>query len=251
VPDWLEGQRFLNLTSLIPKDIDVATQAAEGVDYYNADVLQGFPKIPCSGMDESQLQACERMITKQVSIVQGPPGTGKTFTSVAALRVLIENLEKDAPPIIIAAQTNHALDQLLNHILHFEPNILRLGGRSDKENTEILQRTLYMLRSTTTGVPNGARGMKTAIVALEHKQKEIQDTVQPLVSCWGILSDDILFQAGIITEEQKDSLYDDVGWATGEDNNESAGGPSRFERCRCFRGTKMNDGLILARAWRG
>ena len=134
VPDWLEERRFLNLTSLIRHEIDPVTKeptpipAQEELALYNADVLQGFPKIPSSGMDESQIRACERMVTKTVSIVQGPPGTGKTFTSVSALRVMIENLDDDSPPIIISAQTNHALDQLLNHVLEFEPNVLRLGG---------------------------------------------------------------------------------------------------------------------------
>ena len=183
-------------------------------------------------MDESQLHACEHMVTKKISIVQGPPGTGKTFTSVSALRVLIENLEKDSPPIIIAAQTNHALDQLMNHILLFEPNILRLGGRSDKENIKILERTLYKLRGTNPGVPNGYKGIKSAKVMLEKKQREVQETVQPLVSV-DILSDEILFQAGIITETQKNSLYDDELWANNEDKKEFPGGPSRFELCQC------------------
>lgn len=233
VPDWLEEQRLLDLTSLI-QDIVPTAQAEEVVALYNADILQGFPKISSSGMDESQIRACERMVTKKVSIVQGPPGTGKTFTSVSALRVLIENMDKNSPPIIIAAQTNHALDQLMNHILGFEPNVLRLGGRSDKENVEILKRTLYMLRSTTRDVPNGYKGMKSAKFMLESKQTEIQETVNPLVS-ETILSDETLLKAGIITEAQKDSLYDDEGWATSENTKESASHPSRFEQCRYFR----------------
>jgi helicase required for RNAi-mediated heterochromatin assembly 1 len=91
------------------------------------------------------------MLTKQVAIVQGPPGTGKTFTSVAAIKILVANLRDNDPPLIIAAQTNHALDQLLNHVMKFEARVVRLGGRSDKENTEILKRTLYELRTKNPG----------------------------------------------------------------------------------------------------
>jgi len=46
----------------------------------NIDVLRQFPKNIDSGMDKSQLLACEKMLTSRVAIVQGPPGTGKTFS---------------------------------------------------------------------------------------------------------------------------------------------------------------------------
>ncbi|KAG0650451.1 Helicase required for RNAi-mediated heterochromatin assembly 1, partial [Hyphodiscus hymeniophilus] len=218
-PEWLEKQRFLNLTSLIQQDLTSTTPipAEEELALVNADILEGFPKIPSSGMDVSQLQACERMITKKVSIVQGPPGTGKTFTSVSALRILIENMDRDSPPIIISAQTNHALDQLMNHILAFEPNVLRLGGRSDKENIEVRKRTLHSLRSTTKEAPNCYRGMKPVKIAMEKIQRQIQETMDPLIT-ESILSVETLFQAGIITEAQKKSLDgqgvdDDEIWA--------------------------------------
>jgi len=129
----------------------------------NVDILQDFPNIPESGMDPSQLLAFRNMMNKKVAIVQGPPGTGKTFVSVSALKVMLSNLQPDEPPIIVAAQTNHALDQLLNHVLNFEPNILRLGGRCDKGNTAILERTLYELKQSDHKVPNMWQVRKTIL----------------------------------------------------------------------------------------
>ena len=38
-----------------------------------------------------------------------------------------------APPILVLCQTNHALDQFLEGILHFEPRVIRIGGRSQSE----------------------------------------------------------------------------------------------------------------------
>ena len=228
VPEWLEEQRFLNLTSLVRQGINTTTPipADEELGLVNADVLHGFPAIPSSGMDDSQLRACERMVTKTLSIVQGPPGTGKSFTSVSALRILIENMKQDSPPIVLSAQTNHALDQLLNHIIVFEPNVLRLGGRSDKGNVEILKRTLYMLRSTTTTFPNAYRGMRHAKVMVEDMQKEIQVTMAPLVA-EDVLSDETLLQFGIITEAQKKSLSDnEEGWVCNNHWGQDVGGPS-------------------------
>jgi helicase required for RNAi-mediated heterochromatin assembly 1 len=109
---------------------------------WNVDVVRNLPKNLGTSMGDSQMVACQSMLTKRVSISQGPLGTNKTFTSVSAPRVLIESLGPDNQ-LIVVAQTNHALDQLLNHITKSEKRIIRLGGRADKDNAEILKRTLY------------------------------------------------------------------------------------------------------------
>ena len=101
-------------------------------------------------------------------------------------------------------------------------------------NIEILKRTLYVLRSSTIGVPNGYKGMKPARLAVENKQQEIQMTMAPIVT-ENILSVETLFKANIITEAQRESLYDDgEGWANGEDSRDSEGRPSPLEQCRYF-----------------
>jgi helicase required for RNAi-mediated heterochromatin assembly 1 len=256
-PDWLEEQRLLDLTSLIhpESDIDPVTlrpkpiPTEEEAVLYNADVLQGFPSIPSSGMDESQMSACERMVTKKVSIVQGPPGTGKTFISVSTLRVMVRNMSADSPPIIIAAQTNHALDQLMNHVLAFEPNVLRLGGGSDKENMEIQKRTLYMLRMAAKDVPNGSRGMKTAFVALENRINEIEISMAPLVS-EGILSVETLLREGIISASQKDSLYEE-GWANGDQSGDKEASVPPLIACKCLLAHLKFPVMILIRRSQG
>ena len=40
---------------------------------------------------QSQLRACEDLLTKRAAIIQGPQGTGKTFVSVKALKVMLDN----------------------------------------------------------------------------------------------------------------------------------------------------------------
>jgi helicase required for RNAi-mediated heterochromatin assembly 1 len=182
----------------------------------DVDVLHSFPHIiPGCGMDTSQLAACKRILTKQLAMVQGPPGTGKTFTSVSALRAMIENMKPGEPPIIIAAQTNHALDQLLNHILVFERAIVRLGGRSSFENTTIRQRTLYNLRLIHRGqVPQGSYGMKRCYAALDSIKEALKTAILPLLS-EQLLTDDILRRHGLITEFQQSSLYE-TGWVSAD-----------------------------------
>ena len=97
-------------------------------------VAQRAPK-----MDTSQRGALEHILTSQVGIVQGPPGTGKTHVAVRAACELLK-LQQEAGatavarPIIVVAQTNHALDQFLMKIMEAHPDktersnfLLRLG----------------------------------------------------------------------------------------------------------------------------
>lgn len=216
-PEYVELNPYMNLTSLQcsdQEDDDPKITDNNTPNLWNVDVLGSFPKNMSTSMDDSQMAACRSMLTKSVSIVQGPPGTGKTFTSVSALRVLIESLGPDDPPIIVAAQTNHALDQLLNHIMKFEKRIVRLGGRADKDNTEILKRTLYELRQKNQITDGQA--------ALGHSRKEYESCVKEMREIMGPMLEDNLIHAdtllkyGLITDKQHGSLNEE-DWSDGSD----------------------------------
>ncbi|KAL2062469.1 hypothetical protein VTL71DRAFT_6735 [Oculimacula yallundae] len=199
------------------KDGLTMVPSSEVSPLFAVDVLNDFPKNLHCGMDKSQISACQNMITKRLAIVQGPPGTGKTFVSISALEVMIRNLAPGDPPIIVAAQTNHALDQLLNHILCFEPEIVRLGGRSDRENVAIKKRTFYEL-GQVTDTSLFRKGLGAS--AKEHRAlcDEIIGVLSPLLND-ALLTADTLLEHGLITEGQRRSL--DAGdWAVehGKDN---------------------------------
>jgi helicase required for RNAi-mediated heterochromatin assembly 1 len=202
----------MDLSSLVPSDADNSwnSTGSEESDLLNVDVLEGFPALPKSAMDASQISALERIITKRVAVVQGPPGTGKTFTSVSSLKVLLNNLRPDDPPVIIAAQTNHALDQLIKHVQGFEENVVRLGSRCDKENVDIIKRTLFELRKTTKDGPNGSRDYKFCKIQLEQHINKIRLLMSSLLTS-SALTDEVLMKHGLITQDQKESLYE-LGW---------------------------------------
>ena len=125
-PAYIKHNPYVNLSSLISIE--------EGRDYENVNVLEGWPTTSSHSLDNSQSRALKRILTSELAIIQGPPGTGKTLVSVVALQIACNNLRKEDAPIIVTAQTNHALDQLLRHTSQFEPNYIRLGGRSkDKD----------------------------------------------------------------------------------------------------------------------
>ncbi|TRZ20766.1 hypothetical protein HGM15179_006244 [Zosterops borbonicus] len=101
-------------------------------------------------LDESQMQALNLALTKELAIIQGPPGTGKTYVGLKIVQALLTNdhvwqTTEQKRPILIVCYTNHALDQFLEGILSFQGNgIVRVGGRS---SSAALQRfTLKELR---------------------------------------------------------------------------------------------------------
>ncbi|NXU15883.1 ZNFX1 protein, partial [Pardalotus punctatus] len=88
------------------------------------------------GLDESQMQAFNLALTKELAIIQGPPGTGKTYVGLKIVQALLTNEQVwqgtyRKRPILIVCYTNHALDQFLEGILSFQRGgIVRVGGRS-------------------------------------------------------------------------------------------------------------------------
>ncbi|RAL58656.1 hypothetical protein DID88_003020 [Monilinia fructigena] len=184
----------------------------------HVDLLKGVPTLPKSGMDDSQMTACQRMLTKSLAIVQGPPGTGKTFTSVQTLKVMLSNRRNG--PIIVAAQTNHALDQLLTHIADFEDNFVRLGGRCDRGNATILARTLYELRLKTkdlkashfSTVRSAYRTHDAVIESIQELLFPVTQVMQRNPSHEDLLTGKILLEYDILSQEHYDSFYE-AGWS--------------------------------------
>jgi helicase required for RNAi-mediated heterochromatin assembly 1 len=183
----------------------------------NVDILGQWPKVSGTKLDESQLTALRRIMTKKLAVVQGPPGTGKTFVSISALSVMLDNLHPGDPPIIVAAQTNHALDQLLKLIAPMEPNFLRLGGRTSEDNVVVKERTLYEVRSKTQ-IRGGTfqSSYKNAKSALEGSSLEIQMDIEKALK-QGDDEAKALLEWNVISQDHYDSLYDE-DWVSVEDS---------------------------------
>lgn len=182
---------------------------------------------PYTSLDNSQLEALHRIITKEVAIIQGPPGTGKTFTSVKSIMAILNNRRAGDPPVIVSAQTNHALDQLLIYCKSAGANIMRVGGRTD--NDEIAQRTMYELRLTANIAGQGPY--------LDKLRLKIADRFRSLVNGvfggTGLLDPQTLREAGVITEAQCNSFADE-GWEGTNDISaiEAWLGSEKIERIR-------------------
>lgn len=154
--------------------------------------------------DVSQTEALQRMTSRELAIVQGPPGTGKTFTSIVALQSYVKTLKasKLDLPVIISAQTNHALDQLLELCVSRDIDIVRLGGRSKVEC--INKRTIFEVSRGSKAGRMHAKGDS----ARKNLFKKIETM---LTECFpsGLITADHFHSQGLLTDEQLESLSSD------------------------------------------
>uniref|UniRef100_A0A8C5L5Q0 Zinc finger, NFX1-type containing 1 n=1 Tax=Jaculus jaculus TaxID=51337 RepID=A0A8C5L5Q0_JACJA len=111
-----------------------------------------WPSKEALKLDDSQMEALQFALTRELAIIQGPPGTGKTYVGLKIVQALLTNksvwqVNNQKFPILVVCYTNHALDQFLEGIyrsLH-GVGIVRVGGRS---NSEVLRQfTLRELRN--------------------------------------------------------------------------------------------------------
>lgn len=206
-----------NSASMSKTELDAKTWNVEEPlrDY---PVLDGFDSSlsQYTNLDNSQLSAVHRILTKELAIVQGPPGTGKTFTSVQALKILLHSQRgSDNNVIIVAAQTNHAVDQLLTQLIDAKSNVVRLGGRT--QNDLIKQHSMYNLRRRRRHVLPGThradRDMKTLEAARKKNVAKLEHIIDGIFPD-GLIDPEILCRAGIISDGQLASLQGEDEWVT-------------------------------------
>ncbi|KAG6040633.1 hypothetical protein E4U41_007629 [Claviceps citrina] len=175
----------------------------------------GEPSTPCvvKSLDESQRLAFQKATTEEVALIQGPPGTGKTFTTNVILQSLVDTLNpQDLPtsPVVVVAQTNHAVDQLLKKYIddRGSDTVVRLGGRGSDEMKSLSLRERMFTSSNFRGQSMG-----------QSKTK-----LQKIIKCLQDASDQVIDEVDatalknfhLISAAQYDSIADDDGWESSE-----------------------------------
>ncbi|KAF2030927.1 P-loop containing nucleoside triphosphate hydrolase protein [Setomelanomma holmii] len=195
-PAYIQHNPYVNLSSLVSME--------ESSNFENVHVLAEWPAPTSLSLDKSQSKALHCMLTSRVAIVKGPPGTGKTHVSVVMMKLLRDNLRKDDAPIIVTAQTNHAVDQILRHTSEFEPNFIRLGGRS--KDADIKKRTLYEVRSNIPPQKQPGSQKVQATIAQRKLTTNCQTLLAPFEPAKPPLPHSVLLSLDLITQEQAESL---------------------------------------------
>ncbi|CAG1989517.1 unnamed protein product [Fusarium graminearum] len=132
-----------------------------------------------TSLDPTQSAALLNTLTRELSLVQGPPGTGKSYTGEKIIKVLLNARNKaKLGPILCVCYTNHALDQLLEHLLDDGiKSIIRMGSRSKSERLENLNlRTIakeaFLTKSEKSGLWEAERGIREDV---DEGQKLLQE----------------------------------------------------------------------------
>jgi len=69
-PAYLQENPYVDITSLCS---NVGLDELESLQNFNI-LENNLPQVQSSTMDNSQLNACQRILTKSLAVVQGPPG---------------------------------------------------------------------------------------------------------------------------------------------------------------------------------
>ncbi|XP_019395339.1 PREDICTED: NFX1-type zinc finger-containing protein 1, partial [Crocodylus porosus] len=200
-PAYLRTGSAYNLAPLLEEpspDGEGGLASPEGLRRPRVNVLDPsqWPSMEALKLDESQMQALQLALTKELAIIQGPPGTGKTYVGLKIVQAFLTNEQvwqsiTQKSPILVVCYTNHALDQFLEGIYKSQKSgIVRVGGRSSSE--VLKQFTLRELRKKCDFRRNLPPHLRRAYVditnQMKHSEQELREGARHLeCTTYGVL----------------------------------------------------------------
>ncbi|MGH0151217.1 UNVERIFIED_CONTAM: hypothetical protein FKN15_019478 [Acipenser sinensis] len=192
----------------------VSTEESDDSDISDTDELLGlpwkdrhdvlnfadWPSKQRLKLDDSQLQAVQMALTKELAIIQGPPGTGKTYIGLKIVKTILSNSNTwrsmGGCPILVVCYTNHALDQFLEGIHKFlRTGLVRVGGRCA---SEVLQKfSLNNLRRHNMFKQNLPGHLRAMYSVLTENRKSVEEKIQKKAALFesaakGVLHENVL-----------------------------------------------------------
>ena len=145
-------------------------------------------------LDENQKCAVQKSLSLsndcEVLVLQGPPGTGKTTTITEIVTQILKTRPHEK--ILIASQSNQAVDNVLEKICEFEDKILRIGNDPKKMNKVAQNYTLdkvlnKIIKENIRRIDkNPVKFQNLEIQAkMEELQKDFREKLQHITSKMG------------------------------------------------------------------
>ncbi|KXH30511.1 hypothetical protein CSAL01_09232 [Colletotrichum salicis] len=156
-------------------DLSCLSNDGRKLSYTPGDAINPSLLSKHSSLDKTQSEAVLNSLRRSFALIQGPPGTGKSYTGEALIKVLLANKSKvKLGPIMCVCYTNHALDQLLEHLLDGGvKNIIRIGSRSKSERLAPVNLRAVARDMTRTAAEG--RDLYQSIETLDAHTSEIRD----------------------------------------------------------------------------
>ena len=125
-----------------------------------------------TSLDNAQAEALISTLTRSMALIQGPPGTAKSYTGVALVKVLMANkVAAKLGPIICVTFTNHALDQILEHLVDADvEQVICIGSRSKSERLMPLNLRTVAQREDLTKLEKREKWQcKKGVPGIDHR----------------------------------------------------------------------------------
>lgn len=124
-------------------------------------------------LNNSQSEAVMAALTQRLTLIQGPPGTGKTYTAIEILSVMVKN---KVGPILATADSNVAVDNLLQGLLEKGINAVRIGQpvkvrEKLRESTLTAKMSKHSLNEDIDAIFSENNHIKKNINKLKGKEK--------------------------------------------------------------------------------
>ena len=152
---------------LLGNVLDINQSAELSPDIRGKLQLRG-PRPSPSNLNASQQAAIESALSQRLTLIQGPPGTGKTTT---ATHLLHHFAQQGSGPLLATAESNVAVDNLLEGLLDLGVKALRIG-RPVKVREHLRSATLDALLEN--------HPMQEELAFLQDEQRELRRSLPSL-----------------------------------------------------------------------
>ena len=209
MPPPVERPAGWNMAIVFPR-----FEQVHGTAYWNPLQTPKLSSLPIDPpLDKSQVEAIELALSKRLAIIQGPPGCGKTYVGVLISRLLLSNKSlRQEKPILFICQTNHALDQMMEHVYKYDQNQIRIGGRSESPIMQGL--SIAQKKKSVFGLPRRSSEQYEALDRMNRSLVALRAAfAQRGIAVSNTTPDKMIFPNSVLARLGKilDSIQDSAG----------------------------------------